>query len=255
MNKIIKYVIVDILRSKIVGVYTLFLFIISLGVFQLDDNVAKGMLSLLNLILFIVPLVSIIFTTIYLYNSAEFIELLVSQPIQRKNIWLSLFFGISGSLVLSFLIGAGIPILLYNTNEIGFGMVAVGCLLSAVFVSMAFLAAVVTRDKAKGMGASIFIWLYFALLFDGLVLFLLFQFADYPLEKAMVVISALNPIDLSRILILLKMDVSALMGYTGAVFKDSFGSRVGMVLAFMLLSLWSIVPFLISLRKFKNKDL
>lgn len=131
MNKIIKYVIVDILRSKIVGVYTLFLFIISLGVFQLDDNVAKGMLSLLNLILFIVPLVSIIFTTIYLYNSAEFIELLVSQPIQRKNIWLSLFFGISGSLVLSFLIGAGIPILLYNTNEIGFGMVAVGCLLSA----------------------------------------------------------------------------------------------------------------------------
>ncbi len=40
----------------------------------------------------------------------------------------------------------------------------------------------------------------------------------------MVGLSALNPIDLSRILILLQLDVSAMMGYTGAVFKDFFGT-------------------------------
>ena len=34
------------------------------------------------------------------------------------------------------------------------------------------------------------IWLYFALLFDGMVLFLLFQLAEYPIENMMVGITA-----------------------------------------------------------------
>ena len=89
MNKIIKYVITDILRNKIVLVYTLFLLAASFSVFSLEDNSSKGLLSLLNIILIVVPLVSIIFSTIYMYNSAEFIELLLSQPLKRRSIWLS----------------------------------------------------------------------------------------------------------------------------------------------------------------------
>ncbi|MBW7951125.1 MAG: ABC transporter permease, partial [Chitinophagaceae bacterium] len=102
---------------------------------------------------------------------------------------------------------------------------------------------------------SIMLWLYFALLFDGLVLFLFFQFADYPIEKVVVLLSALSPVDLSRILILLRLDVSAMMGYTGAVFQQYFGSSWGLLVSFGLLCLWVFVPFYISLRKFKRKDL
>ena len=134
-------------------------------------------------------------------------------------------------------------------------MLIMGLLLSVIFVAIAMLAAVITRDKAKGIGVSIFLWLYFSLLFDGLVLFILFQFEDYPLEKFMVVASAFNPIDLSRIMILLKMDVSALMGYTGAVFRDFFGTQSGFIVALVILSLWTITPFWLSLRKFNRKDL
>ena len=255
MKKIIKYVLVDILRSKVVSFYALFLFLVSFGVFQLDESSSKGLLSLLNLILFIVPLVALLFTTIYLYNSAEFIELLVSQPIKRKAIWLSLYFGIAGSLTLSFLLGTALPILIYCNNAIGYTLIIAGCLLTFAFVSIAFLAAVYTRDKAKGIGAAIYLWLYFALLFDGLILFLLFQLEEYPLEKIMVLLSSFNPIDLSRILILLKMDVSVLMGYTGAVFKDYFGTTLGLFTALLVQVLWSVIPFLLSLKKFNSKDL
>ncbi|HEY6978583.1 MAG TPA: ABC transporter permease subunit [Chitinophagaceae bacterium] len=255
MKKIIKYVMVDILRNKIVLAYTLFLLVISFSVFTLEDNTAKGLLSLLNIILFIVPLISVIFSTIYVYNSSEFIELLVSQPLKRRSIWLSLFSGLSVSLGLAFFAGAGIPILLYQPTTTGFMMLGTGCLLSVIFVAIALLAAVVTRDKAKGIGVSILLWLYFSLLFDGLVLFLLFQFEDYPLEKFMIGISAFNPIDLSRILILLQMDISALMGYTGAVFKDFFGTQAGMLATILVLLLWIAVPTWLSLRKFNLKDL
>ena len=77
MKKIIKYVMTDILQNRIVFVYTVFLLVTSFSVFSLEDSNSKGLLSLLNIILLIVPLVSIIFSTIYVYNSAEFIELLL----------------------------------------------------------------------------------------------------------------------------------------------------------------------------------
>jgi Cu-processing system permease protein len=255
MRKVVKYVILDIMRNKIILTYTILLFLISFSVFSLEDNTAKGLLSLLNLELFIVPLVSIIFSTIYIYNSSEFIELLVSQPLKRKSIWLSLFFGLSTSLVVSFIIGSGLAILYYEPSATGFIMILIGCLLSIIFVAIALLASVLTRDKAKGIGMAIFLWLYFAIIFDGLVLFLLFQFADYPLEKPMMAISALNPVDLSRIIILLRLDVSALMGYTGAVFKDFFGTFVGFIVAIISLMLWGFIPLKISLNIFRKKDL
>ncbi len=255
MKKIIKYVIIDILRNKIVLAYTVFLLLLSFSIFNLEDNSAKGLLSLLNIILIIVPLVSILFAAIYVYNSAEFLELLVSQPLKRNTIWLSIFSGLACSLSLAFFIGVGIPVMLYELTPTGFIMIAVGLLLSVIFVAIAMLAAVKTRDKAKGIGIAILLWLYFSLLFDGLVLFILFQFADYPLEKAMIGISAFNPIDLSRILVLLKMDVSALMGYTGAVFKDFFGTTAGFIIALMVLILWIVIPAWLSTRKFNRKDL
>ena len=255
MKKIIKYVMSDILQNRIVLVYTFFLLVTSLSVFSLEDSSSKGFLSLLNIILLIVPLVSIIFATIYVYNSAEFIELLVSQPLKRKSIWLSLFSGLAGSLAIAFFMGTGIPVLLYQPNGIGFMMIGIGVLLTIIFVAIAMLAAVKTRDKAKGIGVAILLWLYFSILFDGLVLFLLFQFADYPLEKAMIGISALNPIDLSRILILLQLDVSAMMGYTGAIFKDFFGTGTGMVISLFVLLLWGVLPVWMATRKFNRKDL
>lgn len=255
MKKLLKYVFVDIVQNKIVLIYTSLLLLISLSVFNLESNAAKGLLSLLNLVLIIIPLISIIFSTIYIYNSSEFIELLLSQPLKRKSIWLSLFYGLAGSLSLAYFIGAGIPILLYHADSTGFMMIAMGLFLSVVFVSIAMLAACLTRDKAKGIGLSILLWLFLSLIFDALVLFLLFQFQDYPLENAMVILSFLNPIDLGRIQILLQMDISALMGYTGAVFREFFGNSIGILLSFLGLSIWVIVPLYFSLRKFKKKDL
>ena len=255
MKKIIKYVILDILRNKIVMAYTVFLLIISFSVFNLEDSAGKGLLSLLNIVLIIVPLVSIVFSTIYIYNSAEFIELLVSQPIKRKTLWLSIFIGLAGSMSFAFFIGAGIPVMLYEFSETGITMIVTGMLLSIIFVAIALLATVRTRDKAKGIGTAILLWFYFSVLFDGLVLFILFQFSDYPLENFMVGLSAFNPIDLARVLIILKMDVSVMLGYTGAVFQDFFGNQWGVFIAGLVLSAWAALPLLLSLRKFNRKDL
>nr|WP_305069569.1 hypothetical protein [Flavobacterium covae] len=85
MNSLLKIITKDIYKNKIIVAYTIILSILSWSSFLLEDNSSKGILTILNVILFTVPLVSILFATIYLYNSAEFIELLLSQPIKRKK--------------------------------------------------------------------------------------------------------------------------------------------------------------------------
>ena len=255
MIRILKYVALDILKNKIVIFYMIMLALFSWSAFSLEDSTSKGVLTILNIVLLTVPLMSILFATIYVYNSNEFIELLVSHPVKRGMIWKALFTGLSMSLVIAYLIGVGVPLLIFVDIELALTMILTGSFLSVIFVAVAFLSSIMARDKAKGIGVSIMLWLYFALLFDALVLFLFFQFADYPIEKAVVMLSALSPIDLSRILILLKLDVSAMLGYTGAIFKDFFGSSWGFILSVCLLGVWVAIPFLLSLRKFKRKDL
>ncbi|MDR2272541.1 MAG: ABC transporter permease [Sphingobacterium sp.] len=255
MNKIIRYVFVDLLRNKTILCYTILLFVLSMTVYSMEDNYEKGLLSLLNIVLFVVPLMSIVFSGIYIYQSSEFINCLVSQPLQRKSIWGSLYVGLAGALSLAFFIGVGIPTFIYAFSSSGITLVGCGLLLSLIFVSIAMWTSVLIRDKSKGIGLAILLWLYFTLLFDALVLFILFQFADYPIEHGMVALSMLNPIDICRILILLQVDLSAMMGYTGAIFRDFFGNTFGIAITLLVMLLWCLIPLGLSIRYFKKKDL
>lgn len=255
MMKLSKYVLYDILKNKIIIAYTLFLLVVSLSMFQMDDNSSKAMLSLLNIVLIVLPLVSLIFTTIHYYNSYEFIELMSSQPMSRSRIILSEYAGVSISLLSAFIIGVGIPVIFFAADETGFALLFTGTSLTLVFTSIAFFASVMARDKARGIGLCLLLWFYFALIYDGIVLLILFTFSDYPLEKLTLLLTALNPIDLGRIFIMLKMDISALMGYTGALYKDFFGSSTGVLFTTGIMLLWIILPLWLAVRRFKKKDL
>lgn len=255
MRKILKYVLLDILRNKTLISYAVLLFVITMTMLLLGDNETKVLLSLLNIVLIVLPLVSIIFSTIYYYNSVEFIELLVCQPIRRKAILLSIYAGLALSLLIAFGAGVGLPLLIMDHSSTAALLVLIGGLLTVIFSALAILGSVRMRDKARGIGMAILSWFYFSLLYDGLVLFLLFQFSDYPLEKPSIVLGALNPIDLGRIMLLLRLDSSAMMGYTGAVFQEFFGSTGGVLLAFALLILWTLVPLWAAVRRFNHKDL
>lgn len=255
MSKVIKYILYDILHSKMVIGYTVLLCAISIGLFSMTENANKGLLSVLNITLIVVPLVSVIFSTIHFYNSYEFIELLLSHPLSRKHIFLSEWAGLSVALSGAFWIGVGLPAIAFCPFDKALTLITAGVLVTLVFVSMALLTSALTRDKAKGIGLALMIWFYFALLYDLLVLILLYSFQDYPLEKISLFLMALNPIDLSRIMMMLSLDVSALMGYTGAVFQQFFQNGVGYLVAIIILCLWVIVPLWLGLRVFEKKDL
>lgn len=255
MTRIIQYVLYDILRTRFMLLYTALLLISTIALFQLDSDPAKVVMSLLNIVLMVVPLISIVFTTIHFYNSYEFMELMLAQPVDRRVIFLGEYLGVAASLCVAYLVGCGVPLLLHGASTTSLSLLFCGIALTLVFVSFAFLASVLTRDKAKAIGIALLFWFYFALLYDGLMLWLIYTLSDYPLEKITLSLIALNPVDLARVVMLLQLDIAALMGYTGAFYKDFFGSALGTTLSAGTLMLWIVAPLLLALRVFNRKDI
>jgi Cu-processing system permease protein len=255
MQKITKYVLIDILRNRFVMAYTTVLLLISFLLFGMEDSPQKALLGLMNVVLFIIPLISLIFSTIYLYNTSEFIELMLCQPIRRKTLLVRIYAGLALSLIIATFMGIGIPVLIYAPGPAGLVQISAALILSLVFSGLALLSSILTRDRARGIGAALLLWIFFAFIFDGLVLMLLFQFADYPLEKPMIAMALMNPIDLARIFMLLQADMSAMLGFTGAIFQKFFGSALGMAISLAILFLWGMLPLWLSVKKFKNRDL
>jgi Cu-processing system permease protein len=195
----------------------------------------------------------------YYYNSREFTELLLAQPINRSKIFMGQFLGISISLTLSLVLGLGIPFILYGLFKsaaiFNFTLLlVVGSFLNFIFVALSYNIALSTDNKIKGFGYAILMWLFLAVIYDGIFLISLVMFDDYPLDKFSLIATMFNPIDLSRILILLKLDISALLGYTGAVFRKFFGTGLGMVLSMSILIFWVLLPVIRMNFKLKKKD-
>ena len=130
----------------------------------------------------------------------------------------------------------------------------VGAFLTFIFTALSLNIAIINENRIKGFGFAILMWLFFAVLYDGIFLLSLIAFEEYPLDNFSLIATMLNPIDLSRTLILLKLDISALLGYTGAVFKSFFGTQLGFILSLLMLTLWTVIPLLNFLRKAAKKD-
>lgn len=259
MIKILKYSFYDLMRSRWSYVYFAFYLVLGFVLLFLNNDVNKAVITLMNIIIVLTPLIATVFGVMYYYNSKEFTELLLAQPIRRSTIFMGQYLGISISLTLSLVLGLGIPFLMYglflSAAVFDFALLlAVGSLLNFIFVALAFNIALSNENKIKGFGYAILLWLFMAVIYDGIFLISLVIFNEYPLDRLALFATMFNPIDLSRILILLKLDISALLGYTGAVFKTFFGTGLGFFISISIMFLWVLLPVWRMRVKLKKKD-
>ena len=257
MKHILKYSFYEMVRSRWIFIYTGFYFVVTLSLFLLSSDTAKVLVSMMNITLALSPLIGILFGTTYYHSSKDFIHMLMCQPISRWNIFLAIYGGLAAALIISILIGIGIPMLFFgiltSTYLVLFSLLLLmACVLSVIFSLIAFTIAIKFESKVKGFSIAILVWLFFAVVYDGLVLLIMLMFKDYPLDKFTIGVVVMNPIDLARILMIMKLDASAMMGYTGAVLTKFLGKGWGSVLITLSLLTWIIVP-LFYLRRLENR--
>ncbi len=259
LDTLLKLELRNALRNKWVIVYFLFFMVLSEGLFRFTGMADKVFVTLMSVMIVVTPLISIMFSVMQVYNAREFTEMLLSQPVHRSTVFASSFLSTFLPLALCFCVGAGVPLVLHSIGDTELMkrtmlLLINGALLSCSFSAIAFAIATRVDERAKGFGTALMVWFFCSVVYDGLFLFALFAFSDYPTERFALIMSFLNPIDLSRIMLSLVLDQSALMGYTGAIYKQFFGSWQGMSLALGVLVIWAVVPVLIARRTFLRKD-
>jgi Cu-processing system permease protein len=257
-RRIFKYELRDVGRSRWVLAYFAFFVLCSEGLLRFSGVDSKALLGLTNIVLLIVPFVTMVFTTMYVYSSREFIEVMLAQPVRRVQIYVGVLLGVCVPLVVAVSAGIGIPLLIHAGDE-GFAMRAVtlvacaGSLTVLTTVAAVWIAFAVT-DRLKGLTLGIGAWLFLAVVYDGVVLAVITGLSDYPLDRAVLALSFLNPLDLVRLLMLLQFDVAALMSYTGVLLSEAFSGARGVASIITALLFWTIVPGWLGFRAFHKRD-
>jgi Cu-processing system permease protein len=257
--QIVRYELRNLVRNRWVIAYALFFLVVTELLLRLGGSSPHALLSLMNVVLLLIPLVTIVFGTIYWHGSREFTELLLAQPVPRAALFHGLFAGLVLPLSAAFVAGVSVPLVLHRgltaaTMPLLALLLVAGVALTAVFGALAVLIGGLVDDRLKGLGMALGVWVLVTLAYDGLVLWVTVAFARYPLETPLLALTFANPVDLARVLLVLRFDVAALMGYTGAVFDRFLGNVTGTLTALTGLALWTLVPGLLALRAFRRKD-
>ena len=250
----------NVARSRWIVGYAVLLATLTWLLLRFGGSGERALFSLLNVVLLLLPLMSVVFGTLYVYNAREFIEMLLAQPVGRGALYAGLFGGLAIPLIGAFVLGVGTPLLFLGDGAPAFAgqavmLLSVGALLTLVFTAFSLCVAVLIEDRARGLAGALFVWLLSTLVYDGLILLVTTMFDRYPLEGPLLALIFLNPVDLGRVLLLLSFDASALMGYTGAVYERFFQGPAGSVLALLMLGFCAAVPFFLGLHWFRRKDL
>ncbi|MEO0204042.1 MAG: hypothetical protein ABIL67_03400, partial [candidate division WOR-3 bacterium] len=254
MLKIFKYEALNLFQSSTIWIYTLFVFLLTFGFAFFTGDPSKTVSAVLSLVVFLLPIIVMILTIMDYYNSREFIGMILSYPLSRTSVFLGKSLALSFVLTVSWTIGYLLPIVVRGwAYDYAIWLYISGLVITWVCIPLALLFGILNDDKVAGVGLVIGLWLFFTLIYDALILGISLSFRDYPVEKVVIPLILLNPIDLARILVVRNMDIAILMGYTGALFETFLRGKVGIILALFSISLWITVPIFLANILFNKK--
>lgn len=240
-------------RSRPLLVYVLALGVIVAGLALFGGDPAKVSLTLASVLLLVVPLITLVLIALQQYNNREFVELLLAQPISRRAVYWGQWIGMTLALVGGCALPLTVGYFVWGNYDVAV-LLAAAIVLTLCFSAVSYRLATGQPDKARGIGLALMVWLYCAVLYDTILVVAMGLLEEYPIEKALLVLLALNPIDAIRVALLLHSDVSALMGITGAALREFFGTaRSGVIIALVVLG-WIGYPLLRGERIFRRRD-
>lgn len=223
---------------------------------------ARTSASLLNLVLYVVPLVALIMGTMSFTSEKSASELLFSQPVTRTEILLGKLSGLFASICTASLIGFGLAGLVIAIRAGSDGLsrypslVGLSLLLALIFLSLSALVSALCHRKAKAFGVALFLWFFFVLFYDLLVIGGTFVLKERAANNFIFLSLFLNPVDMVRVASLIALNGKEIFGVAGAALVRFLGGEVASVLLLITaLSAWVVIPFALAQRILKRQDI
>jgi Cu-processing system permease protein len=221
---------------------------------------ARVTLSLLNLVLFMVPLVGLTLGVTSITGSGETLPLLLAQPVTRGEVLSGKFIGLAAALGVAQALGFGgggvVVALNAGADQVpGFlALTGLSLLLGWLNLAAALLLATVWPDRLKAMSAALLLWLLMVVAYDLVVLGATTVLRGLPLQAVLFPAMIVNPVDLVRVLTTLAVGSGALFGPTSAVLMRMFGSTGGVAVGLGALLLETAAPLLMAGYLFRRRD-
>ncbi len=221
---------------------------------------ARVTLSLMNLVLFMVPLTGLMLGVTSITSGTGTLPLLLAQPVARGEVFLGKFLGLAAAITIAQAVGfgAGGAVVAFNAGADQVRGYLMLTLLSFVLgwltVAAAMLFAVLWPDKLKATSAALGLWLLMVVAYDLVVLGITAILRGVSLQAVLFPALLVNPVDLVRVLTTLAAGSGALFGPTSAVLVRFFGTTGGMTLGFSVLVAELLVPLALGLWVFRRRD-
>ena len=221
---------------------------------------ARVTLSLMNLVLFIVPLAGLMLGVTSIAGGGEGLSLLLAQPVRRGEVLAGKFVGLAGALAVAQALGfggGGVVIALQAGSDQVPGFIALTSLslaLGWLTIAASLCIATVWPDRLRATSTALLLWLLMVVAYDLVVLGATTLLRGLPLQTLLFPALLLNPVDLARVLTTLAVGSGALFGPTSAVLVKLFGTTWGIVLGIGVLVVETAVPLLIAVRAFRRRD-
>ncbi|HSE18722.1 MAG TPA: ABC transporter permease [Pyrinomonadaceae bacterium] len=208
---------------------------------------ARTSASLLNLVLYIIPLVALTMGTLSFTSDACANELLYSQPVLRVEVMLGKLLGLFASIIISTFVGFGLAGLIIGVKAGAEGasrypiLVAFSLLLALIFLSLSALISAVCKRQTKAFGLAVFVWFFFVLFYDLLVIgaTILYKGANALIFGSLFG----NPVEIVRVSCLMLLDGRDVFGAAGAsLLKFAGGEATSLIVLAVTLALWIVVP-------------
>jgi Cu-processing system permease protein len=259
------------LRARWVLVFSAVFSMLSLGIAYFGTATAgvAGMqgferttASLLNLVLYLVPLLGLVLGTLTLSRERAGNELLFSQPVRREDVLYGRVAGVFGAAAVAMLAGFGIAgvVVLWELGSEGLsryaGMVVLSLALAAIFLSLGALAGVVSASRTRAFGLALCLWFFFVLFYDLLIIGGTFLLRERP-ANLMILISLFgNPVDLVRVSTLLTISDPSIFGAAGAALLKFLGGESRSLIALAVaIAVWFFAPMWLAGRVLRRLDL
>jgi Cu-processing system permease protein len=260
-----------VLRSRWVAVYAgLFallaaavsyfgLTVIEFTGFQSFDRTA---VSLLNLVLYLVPLATMLMAVQSFRSEGGMTEQLMAEPVTRVEVALGKLAGLGTAHVTATLLGFGFSGVVIGAKVgvrgLSAYLVLVGftMLLGAVFLALASFLTILAGRGLRAYAAVLVAWFVFVLLFDLTVIGLTFVLPEAWATRLAIAGVVANPIDAARVATLLAIAGKELFGAAGAQLVRSLGgvgAAIGVLTA--VLVAWLAVPAAAGMWALNRRDL
>ncbi len=203
--------------------------------------------SLASLVTYLVPIIALTlgFEAIVGEVEGKTLELILTMPVSRLELFVGKFLGLSASLVVSTVFGFGFAgaVIAWQAGTAHAGsylfFILTSVLLGLAFLSLALLISVVVKERSKAVGWVVFFWFFFVLIFDLLLIGVLVGTGGKINPTLFSALLYLNPTDVFRLMNLTSVE-SVRVTYGLATLTK--GGLFSPSLLFAVMVLWIFAP-------------